>query len=207
MASTGRLATAQSASSESATKRRQNVAISIAAEVNVSGTGSTRRPICHRSVFLRAQRVGASGKTYGLDMTDEMLELARSNAAEAGVANVEFLKGVMEDIPLADATVDVVLSNCVINLSPDKAQVLREAARVLRPGGRLAFTDIVADPDMDDATRRDLQQWTGCIAGALTAGAFDETLTAAGFTEIEVRETHRVPAHAGSAIVRARKPG
>lgn len=158
-------------------------------------------------VLLSAQRVGTSGKAYGLDMTDEMLALARSNAAEAGVTNVEFLKGVMEDIPLADATVDVVISNCVINLSPDKAQVLREAARVLRPGGRLAFTDIVADPDMDDATRVDVQQWTGCIAGALTPRAFDETLTAAGFTGIEVRETHRVHAHAGSAIVRARKPG
>ena len=119
-------------------------------------------------VLISARRVGASGKAIGLDMTDEMLELARANAREAGIDNVEFVKGYLEDIPLAVASVDVVISNCVINLSADKARVLREAARVLRPGGRFAVSDVIADPDMDDATRTDMQQWTGCIAGALT---------------------------------------
>ena len=156
-------------------------------------------------VLLSGRRVGPRGKAYGLDMTDEMLELARENARRAGATNVEWLKGVIEDIPLPEASVDVVISNCVINLSPDKAQVFREAARVLRPGGRLAFTDIVADPDMDEGTRRDIQQWAGCIAGALTRGEFEEQLTAAGLVDVEVRETHRVHEHAGSAIVRARK--
>jgi SAM-dependent methyltransferase len=157
-------------------------------------------------VLLSARRVGPKGKAYGLDMTDEMLELARSNAAQAGVTNVEWLRGVMEEIPLPDASVDVVLSNCVINLSPDKAQVLSEAARVLRPGGRLAFTDIVADPEMDEATRQDMQQFTGCIAGALTRQDFEAKLAAAGLVDVEVRETHRVHEHASSAIIRARKP-
>ena len=101
-------------------------------------------------------------------MTDEMLELARANAAQAGVDNVEFLKGYLENMPLADETVDVVISNCVINLSGDKAQVIREATRVLRPGGRFAVSDVIADPDMDDATRAYMAAWTGCIAGALT---------------------------------------
>jgi arsenite methyltransferase len=158
-------------------------------------------------VLLSAQRVGPGGKAYGLDMTDEMLELARAGAEKAGVANVEWLKGVMEEIPLPDASVDIVISNCVINLSPDKPLVLQEAARVLRPGGRIAFTDIVADPDMDEATRRDMQQFTGCIAGALTREQFGEHLAAAGLVDADVRETHRVHEHAGSAIIRARKPG
>ncbi len=105
-------------------------------------------------------------------MTDEMLELARTNQRAAGVENVEFLKGTIERIPLPDESVDVVISNCVINLSADKPQVFREAARVLRPGGRFAVTDIVADPEMDEATRRDMRQWTGCIAGALTKEEF-----------------------------------
>jgi ubiquinone/menaquinone biosynthesis C-methylase UbiE len=157
-------------------------------------------------VLLSAQRVGPAGKAYGLDMTDEMLELARRNAGNAGATNVEFLKGTIEDIPLPDSSVDVVISNCVINLSPDKSRVFAEAARVLRPGGRLAVTDVVADEDMDDATRRDLQQWTGCIAGALTASEVEQKLAAAGFVGSEVRETHRVHEHAGSAIIRARKP-
>ncbi len=139
-------------------------------------------------------------------MTDEMLELARSNAREAGVENVEFLKGVIEEIPLADESVDVVISNCVINLSGDKAAVLREAARVLRPGGRFAVSDVIADEDMDDATRADMQQWTGCIAGALTERDFRDQLEAAGLEDVEIVETHRVHEHAGSAIVRARKP-
>jgi arsenite methyltransferase len=157
-------------------------------------------------VLISARRVGASGKAIGLDMTDEMLELARANAREAGVDNVEFVKGYIEDIPLADASVDVVISNCVINLAADKRKVLAETARVLRPGGRFAVSDVIADPDMDEATRTDMQQWTGCIAGALTRAEFEQALIAAGLSDIEVRETHRVHEHAGSAIVRARKP-
>lgn len=158
-------------------------------------------------VLLSAQRVGPSGKAYGLDMTDEMLALARENATKAGATNVEFVKGNIEAIPLADESVDVVISNCVVNLSGDKPSVLRETARVLRPGGRLAFTDVVADPDMDDATRADMAEWTGCIAGALTVEEFQRELAAAGLEDIEIRETHRVHEQAGSAIIRARKPG
>jgi arsenite methyltransferase len=157
-------------------------------------------------VLLSAGRVGPAGKAYGLDMTDEMLELARRNQVTAGVENVEFLKGTIERIPLPDESVDVVISNCVINLSVDKPQVFREAARVLRPGGRFAVTDIVADPQMDETTRRDLRQWTGCIAGALTKKDFRRELAAAGLERIEINETHRVHEHAGSAVVRARKP-
>jgi len=157
-------------------------------------------------VLISAQRVGPSGKAIGLDMTDEMLDLARRNAKQAGVANVEFCKGYIEQLPLPDASVDVVISNCVLNLSGDKPQVLREAARVLRPGGRFAISDVIADPDMDDATRADMQQWTGCIAGALTQREFEDALAAAGLGEVEIRETHRVHEHAAAAIVRARKP-
>jgi SAM-dependent methyltransferase len=158
-------------------------------------------------VLISARRVGPTGKAIGLDMTDEMLELARGNAIEAGVHNVEFAKGYIEDIPLPDDSVDVVISNCVINLSADKRQVMREVARVLKPGGRLAVSDIVADPEMDEATRADMRQWTGCIAGALTREEFEDALAGAGLTDIEVRDTHRVHEHASSAIVRARKPG
>ncbi len=157
-------------------------------------------------VLLSASRVGPTGKAYGLDMTDEMLELARRNHLAAGVENVEFIKGTIERIPLPDESVDVVISNCVINLSADKPQVFREAARVLRPGGRFAVTDVVADAELDQATRHDLRQWTGCIAGALTVEEFRRQLAAAGLERIEIRETHRVHPHAGSAIVRARKP-
>ncbi len=157
-------------------------------------------------VLISARRVGATGRAIGLDMTDEMLELARANAAEAGVANAEFVKGHIEEIPLPDASVDVVISNCVINLSGDKPQVLREAARVLRPGGRFAVSDVIADPGMDAATRADVAAWTGCIAGALTEDEFRAALTAAGLVDVEIRHTHRVHEHAGSAIVRARKP-
>jgi ubiquinone/menaquinone biosynthesis C-methylase UbiE len=157
-------------------------------------------------VLISARRVGAAGKAIGLDMTDEMLELARSNAAEAGVENVEFLKGYLEEMPLADETVDVVISNCVINLSGDKPAVIREAARVLRAGGRFAVSDVIADEDMDDATRADMAAWTGCIAGALTEAEFRDALQTAGFEEIEIRETHRVHEHAAAAIIRARKP-
>ena len=120
-------------------------------------------------VLISARRVGPSGRAIGVDMTDEMLAFARESAAEAGAENVEFLKGTIEDLPLSDDSVDVVISNCVINLSVDKGAVLREAARVLRPGGRFAVSDVVADPDMDEATRTDMEQWTGCIAGALRA--------------------------------------
>jgi ubiquinone/menaquinone biosynthesis C-methylase UbiE len=157
-------------------------------------------------VLISARRVGATGKAIGLDMTDEMLELARANAAEAGVENVEFLKGYLEEMPLPDASVDVVISNCVINLSGDKPRVLREAARVLRPGGRFAVSDVIADPDMDEATRSDVAAWTGCVAGALTDAEFRGALEAAGFEDIEMRETHRVHEDAAAAIIRARKP-
>jgi ubiquinone/menaquinone biosynthesis C-methylase UbiE len=157
-------------------------------------------------VLVSAQRVGPTGKAYGLDMTDEMLAVARENQSRAGVENVEWLKGHIEDIPLPDASVDVVISNCVINLSADKVSVLREAARVLRPGGRFAVSDIIAGEDMDDETRRDMRQFTGCIAGALTRREFEDALAAAGLEDVEVQETHRVHEHAVSAIVRARKP-
>jgi arsenite methyltransferase len=157
-------------------------------------------------VLTSARRVGPTGRAIGLDMTDEMLALARRNADAAGVGNVEFVKGYIEDIPLPDASVDVVISNCVINLSGDKATVIREAARVLRPGGRFAVSDVIADADMDDATRDDMRQWTGCIAGALTRDEFERALGAGGLQDIEIRETHRVHPHAASAIIRARKP-
>jgi SAM-dependent methyltransferase len=155
-------------------------------------------------VLISARRVGPTGKAIGLDMTDEMLDLARANAA--GVENVEFLKGYIEDIPLADGSVDVIISNCVINLAADKQKVLAEAVRVLRPGGRFAVSDVIADEDMDDATRADMAAYTGCIAGALSETEFRAALTAAGLTDIEIRETHRVHDQATSAIVRARKP-
>jgi SAM-dependent methyltransferase len=157
-------------------------------------------------VLISARRVGASGRAIGLDMTDEMLELARSNAAAAGIDNAEFLKGYIEDIPLPDDSVDVVISNCVINLSADKRRVLAETARVLRPGGRFAVSDVIADPGMDEATRADMQEWTGCIAGALTRDEFEQALAEVGLTDIEITGTHRVHEHASSAIVRARKP-
>ena len=158
-------------------------------------------------VLLSARRVSPGGKAYGLDMTDEMLELAEKNKAEAGAENAEFLKGHIEEIPLPQDHVDVVLSNCVINLSTDKPQVLREAARVLKPGGWFAVSDVIADPDMDEATRADMQAWTGCVAGALTEAEFRTALIAAGFVDVAIRPTHRVHEHAASAIVRARKPG
>ena len=131
---------------------------------------------------------------------------ARANAAAAGVENAEFLKGYLEEIPLPDAAVDVVISNCVINLAADKRALLAEAARVLKPGGRFAVSDVIADEAMDEETRADMQQWTGCIAGALTRDEFEQALSDAGLTDIEVRETHRVHEHATSAIVRATKP-
>ena len=157
-------------------------------------------------VLISARRVGASGRAIGLDMTDEMLELARANAAQEGIENVEFVKGYIEDIPLPDASVDVVISNCVINLAGDKREAIAEAARVLRPGGRFAVSDVIADPGMDEATRADMAAYTGCIAGALTEDEFRAALSAAGLTDVEIRATHRVHEQAASAIVRARKP-
>jgi arsenite methyltransferase len=157
-------------------------------------------------VLLSARRVGPTGTAYGLDMTDEMLELGRANQAKAGVENVHWLKGHIEAIPLPANAVDVVLSNCVINLSTDKPQVLREAARVLKPGGRLAVSDVIAGPDMDTATRADMQQYVGCIAGALTHDEYTRYLADAGLNDVEITETHRVHERAGSAIIRARKP-
>jgi SAM-dependent methyltransferase len=157
-------------------------------------------------VLISARRVGPTGRAIGLDMTDEMLELARTNAAEAGVENVQFLRGYIEDIPLPTESVDVVISNCVINLAGDKRRVVAEAARVLRRGGRFAVSDVIADPDIDEATRADMQQWTGCVAGALTEEQFRAALSDAGLIDIEIRPAHRVHEHASSAIVRARKP-
>ncbi len=158
-------------------------------------------------VFISAGRVGPTGRAIGLDMTDEMLDVARANAAYAGLTNVEFVKGQIEDIPLADSSVDVVISNCVVNLAGDKDRVLVEAARVLRPGGRFAISDVIADEDMDEATRADMAQWTGCIAGALTREQFETSLAGAGLIDVEIRETHRVHDKAAAAIIRASKPG
>jgi SAM-dependent methyltransferase len=158
-------------------------------------------------VLISARRVAPGGRAIGLDMTTEMLELARHNAAVAGVENVEFLQGFLEDIPLPDASVDVVISNCVINLAADKNVVLAEAARVLRPGGRLAFSDVIADEGMDETTKADMSAWTGCIAGALTQAGFTGALTHAGFTDVEIRPTHRVHTHAQAAIIRASLTG
>jgi arsenite methyltransferase len=157
-------------------------------------------------VLLSAKRVGPTGLAYGLDMTDEMLALARENQQKAGVRNVQWLRGHIEEIPLAADSVDVVISNCVINLSGDKPRVIAEAARVLRPGGRFAVSDVIADENMDAETRADMQAFTGCIAGALTRAEFERILTDAGFGGIEVQETHRVHESAVAAIIRARKP-
>ena len=157
-------------------------------------------------VLISARRVAPGGRAIGLDMTAEMLDLARRNAAEAGVTNVEFIEGYLEDIPLPDASVDVVISNCVINLAADKRVVLAEAARVLRPGGRFAISDVVADADLDDATRSSVAQWTGCIAGALTEAEYRACLADAGLVDVEIVESHRVHSSAASAIIRARKP-
>jgi arsenite methyltransferase len=157
-------------------------------------------------VLISARRVGKTGRAIGLDMTDEMLELARANAATAGVQNADFVKGYLEDIPLEDASVDVVISNCVINLAADKRKVIAEAARVLKPNGRFAVSDVIADEDMDDETRASMQRWTGCIAGALTEREFRQVLEDAGFEDVDIDATHRVHEHASSAIVRARKP-
>jgi SAM-dependent methyltransferase len=157
-------------------------------------------------VLLSARRVGPSGFAYGLDMTDEMLELARRNAAEAGAMNVEFRKGRIEAIPLPDASVDVVISNCVINLSTDKAAVLAEIARVLRPGGRMGVSDVVADDDLTSAERALRGSFAGCIAGALSFAEYRAGLEAVGLTDVAVTPTHAVGDGLYGAIVRATKP-
>lgn len=140
-------------------------------------------------VLLSARRVGPTGFAYGLDMTDEMLALAEKNRAEQGAENVKFLKGHIEEIPLPDNQVDVVISNCVINLSADKGQVLREAFRVLKPGGRFAVSDVVVQGELPSGLRRDMEAWVGCIAGALEEGEYRRLLTEAGFEKIDVEVT------------------
>jgi arsenite methyltransferase len=140
-------------------------------------------------VLLSARRVGPTGKVYGLDMTDEMLELARANQAKAGVTNVEFLKGDIEHIPLPDHSVDLIISNCVINLSPDKDRVLAEAFRVLKPGGRFAVSDIVVRGEMPAEVRRNLELWAGCVAGALEETEYKNKLQAAGFEQVSIEAT------------------
>jgi SAM-dependent methyltransferase len=157
-------------------------------------------------VLLSAQRVGPAGKAYGLDMTEEMLALARRNAAEAGATNVEFLKGRIEAIPLPAETIDVVISNCVVNLSPDKERVLAETYRVLRPGGRIGITDVVAEDRLSAAERAERGDWAGCIAGALSLGEYREHLDAAGFADVEISFSHQVADGLHGAIVAARKP-
>ena len=180
-------------------------------------------------VLLSAKRVGPTGKAYGLDMTDEMLALARRHQAESGVTNAEFLKGQLEAVPLPDASVDVVLSNCVVNLSTDKDRVFSEAFRVLRPGGRLAIADIVVEGEVPAALRRAIELWSGCLAGALEVEECRGKLAAAGFEEVDIEITRvygpealgevgekllgelgidlaKVPGRFASAFVRGRKP-
>jgi arsenite methyltransferase len=156
-------------------------------------------------VLLSARRVGSEGMAYGLDMTDEMLELANRNKAAAGLHNVEFLKGFIEEIPLPDRAVDVVISNCVINLSADKSAVFAEMHRVLRPGGRIGITDVVADDELTPDDRKARGSYVGCIAGALSFSEYEEGLRGVGFTDIEVTPTHAVADGMHSAIVKARK--
>ena len=157
-------------------------------------------------VLLSAKRVGPAGKAYGLDMTEEMLTLARANAAQAGATNVEFLKGHIEAIPLPAQTVDVVISNCVINLSVDKPAVFAESFRVLKPGGRLGVTDVVAEDRLSPEDRAEQGAWVGCIAGALTQSEYEAGLTAAGFEQVSVAFTHPVGDGLHSAIIKAIRP-
>ena len=157
-------------------------------------------------VLLSARRVGASGKAYGLDMTEEMLALARRNAREAGATNVEFLRGQIEDIPLPAETVDVVISNCVVNLSPDKGAVVREVFRVLAPGGRVGISDVVAEDRLTGEERARRGSWSGCIAGALSRSEYETLLADAGFEQASVRFTHEVADGLHGAIVQATKP-
>lgn len=157
-------------------------------------------------VLLSASRVGETGFAYGVDMTEEMLALARENAAAAGTTNVAFLKGTIENVPLPDEAVDVVISNCVINLSVDKPRVISEMFRVLTPGGRLGISDVVAEDHLDPAQRAERGSFVGCIAGALSRAEYLDALAAAGFTDPEVRFTHEVAPQMHGAIIQARKP-
>jgi arsenite methyltransferase len=157
-------------------------------------------------VLLSAKRVGPSGKAYGVDMTEEMLALARRNAAEAGASNVDFLKGQIEAIPLPAETVDVVISNCVVNLSTDKPAVFRETFRVLKPGGRIGITDVVAEDQLSAEDRAERGAWVGCIAGALSRSEYEAGLAAAGFEQLSVAFTHPVGDGLHSAIIKATKP-
>lgn len=157
-------------------------------------------------VLLSAQRVGPTGKAYGLDMTDEMLDLARANQERAGLDNVEFLRGRIEHIPLPEASVDVILSNCVVNLSPDKGAVFTEANRVLRPGGRLALADVVADQEPSDDQALNMAAWVDCLAGALTRDAYRAGLERAGFSDVSIRDSHVVADGFVSALITAHKP-
>ena len=156
-------------------------------------------------VILSAKRVGPTGTAYGVDMTDEMLALAQRNAREAGVSNVHFLKGVIEQIPLPADSVDVVISNCVINLSTDKPAVLTEIARVLKPGGRIGISDVVAEDRISSGERAERGSYVGCIAGALSKGEYEAGLEAAGFEQISVEFTHEVADGMHGAIVKAVK--
>ena len=157
-------------------------------------------------VILSARRVGPTGRAIGLDMTDEMLELATRNAAEAGVDNVEFIRGTIESIPLPTASVDVVISNCVINLAADKAAVLREIARVLRPGGRVGVSDVVADDHLTPEERGERGSFVGCVAGALSFAEYRAGLAAVGLTDVAIEPTHAVADGLHAAIVKAIKP-
>jgi ubiquinone/menaquinone biosynthesis C-methylase UbiE len=157
-------------------------------------------------VLLSAQRVGPEGFAYGLDMTEDMLELARRNATEAGVTNVQFLHGTIEDVPLPDGSIDVVISNCVVNLSPDKAAVVAEVRRVLRPGGRVGISDIVADDALSPQQRAERGSWAGCIAGALSVGELEQLLRDEGFVAISITRTHEVVPGMHSAIIKATAP-
>jgi arsenite methyltransferase len=157
-------------------------------------------------VLLSARRVGPAGKAYGLDMTDEMLALARKNANEAGAINVEFLKGYLEEVPLPDASVDVIISNCVINLSTDKPKVISEMYRVLKPGGRVGVSDVVAADDLAVEDRAERGSFVGCIAGALSFAEYTDELTRAGFTDIRIETTHEYIDQMYGAIVKATKP-
>ena len=157
-------------------------------------------------VLLSARRVSPEGKAYGLDGSQDMITLARENAAQAGVTNVEFLHGHIEDIPLPEAHIDVVISNCVINLSADKPRVLVETFRVLRPGGRLGISDVIADDGLDPAQRAEAEQRTGCTTGTLTAGEYHSLLLASGFTSIRITATQDTEIGLCSAIIQATKP-
>jgi SAM-dependent methyltransferase len=156
-------------------------------------------------VLLSAKRVGPTGKVYGLDMTEEMLALAIKNRDEAGATNVEFLRGYIEEVPLPANTVDVVISNCVINLSTDKPRVFDEMHRVLRPGGRIGIADVVADNDLSPAQRAERGTYVGCIAGALSFKEYEDGLRAAGFADISITSTHESTPGMHSAIVKATK--